>query len=106
MVQALDFAPRHRDLAVQLARRFASSHKALANSLSPELREDYRERFFVWLAERVTPEGMRAQARQRLRSPSESDMRLIGLIDQYRAGGSRMDSSGCPLVHAANSPEA
>ena len=105
LVLALDFAPRHRSLAVDLARRFSSSHKALGHPGSAQHGEELRERFFSWLLERVIPEGMRNPSAGRFRSPSEAELRLMGLLDQYRAGGQRPQSADCPLVRAAQSIE-
>ena len=107
LVQSLDFAPRHRELAVELARRFLSSqssiHRASGEGTRPPHGQELRERFFDWLLERVTPQGVRNPNRSRFRSPSEAELRLMGLLDQYRAGGSRPRASDCPLVRAAQS---
>ncbi|HPF15515.1 MAG: hypothetical protein H6830_04710 [Planctomycetes bacterium] len=106
LVEFLDFAPRHRALAVQLAQRFTTSYAAQEDLSTVEGRRAYWDRFFRWLAARVAPVGTPVRQNRRLREPSASDMRLLGLIDQYRAGGWMDPTTGCPLVYAANSLQA
>ena len=125
LVQFLDFSPRHRDLAVRLARRFALSRAAQAFGALDlsriAMREAYLDSFYVWLLQRVVPNGV-PKTRAHGLSPSPDELRLLGLLDQYRSGQAlRRVSDGaphrrtghgldghrsCPLEHAAYSPEA
>ncbi|MEZ6004320.1 MAG: hypothetical protein R3F33_09060 [Planctomycetota bacterium] len=104
LVEFLDFAPRHHTLAVDLSRRFLASQASHLPQGSGD--RDYTERFFEWLSRRISPAGVPRVPRNKLRSPSVQDLRLIGLLDQYRAGGMRPAGGDCPLVHAAYSPGA
>lgn len=124
LVQFLDFAPRHRDLAVRLAQRFVHSRASQAfgalDLTRLAMRESYLDSFYAWLVSRVHPEGV-CRSRRRGPSPSASEMRLLSLLDQYRSGRAlrrvtegrssrvrqyRDDHRACPLEHAAYSPEA
>ncbi len=124
LVQFLDFAPRHRDLAVRLAQRFVVSRASQSfgdlDLSRIAMREAYLDSFFAWLCQRVHPDGVR-RTRRRGPSPGPAEMRLLGLLDQYRSGQAlrrltegrslrgRRAAQGhraCPLEHAAYSPEA
>jgi hypothetical protein len=100
LVAYLDFAPRNRELAAALARSFV-------RTLAPEtFREvdcsELQDTFFSWLAPKVEPAGQRARSRKHFRTQSAADLRLLGLLDQYRASGA-LATGTCPLFRAAYS---
>ncbi len=98
LVNYLDFSPINRGLATALAKRFVrtvglADHRQIACL-------ELKERFFSWL----TPKTQRCENRPQNHKMSgaafTSDLRLIGLIDQYRASGTR-PSRECPLFRVA-----
>lgn len=103
LVNYLDFSPINRELSTALAQRFVrtldlANHERMACL-------DLQDRFFSWLTPKVQPQEHRVRTRRRQGSAFTSDLRLIGLIDQYRASGTRPDGA-CPLFRAAFSEEA
>ena len=102
LVIYLDFSPRNSELATTLSRRFLQTfdtHRAEEMHCV-----DLQERFFNWLAPKVEPEEFRARNRRRFKSMAGSDLRLVGLLDQYRASGAKA-TDACPLFRAAHSAD-
>jgi hypothetical protein len=100
LVAYLDFAPRNRELAAALARSFVRTldSKTFEDVACNELQDN----FFTWLAPKVEPEGQRARSRKHFQTQSAADLRLLGLLDQYRASGAKA-TGACPLFRAAYS---
>ncbi|MDF1838207.1 MAG: hypothetical protein P1V35_10085 [Planctomycetota bacterium] len=103
LVTYLDFSPRNRELSTVLARRFV-------RTLQPGVGESWstaelQDHFFTWLAPKVEPGESRGRSRRRFKNQSAADLRLLGLLDQYRAGGQKA-TEACPLFRAAYSEQA
>lgn len=100
LVAYLDFAPRNRELALALARRFMRS---VEESTTREwAHTELQERFMQWLVVKSGSERSGARARQRFHRQTHQELMLIGLLDQYRAGSGKADAA-CPLYRAAHS---
>ncbi len=94
----LDFSPRNQDLATALARRFVQSLEVATDK--PEVSHELQDQFLAWLAPKVQPLAHRGPSLRKFNTPFCADLRLVGLLDRYRAGGSEA-SSACPLFRVA-----
>ncbi len=102
LVSYLDFSPRNRELSTALARRFMRTLRpGHAETRTPA---EIQDQFFSWLAPKVEPMEGRARTRRQFSKPSAADLRMIGLLDQYRAGGGKA-TGACPLFRAAYSDQ-
>ncbi|MCA9002507.1 MAG: hypothetical protein KDB61_11320 [Planctomycetes bacterium] len=102
LVAFLDFAPRHRELALALARRFMRTLDAKTAGSLPQ--GALQDRFFLWLVAKTRCDDSRPRSSRRFHRHTNGELRLIGMLDQYRAGGHLADDS-CPLFRAAYSEQ-